>query len=777
MTPEEIEELKAYSRKLNKIIEDMQQKGQIGIQEDLVPLLEKFWTVKNKSNAYPKYSTLSKYINFGKPNRKVEIKNVQKRKMEIILATMAKIQAHFEEKNVAENPVNVPLRKQEYPNTSETQTNQYELDKLRLFEGVFECYSPNKGGKFGVVICKFNDKGEIWYLYAGISHLDITKPNAFLQYLGDGMGYKMISKRFNSNIEWAVDYIKPYTEIYDIPYIHKKINIIEGMYLNAASMLSKSGKSLGTCFFIRVEEKYEELTPKYVHIDEMKSIIANNKPEEQKLREKYKRVLKFFEEEEQELFAVNTYNYHKLNQLANGLQPVHERTEKPAFAKKQQNNLPIEILGYLSGTYECYYLDKDSLIKTVDCFDSNGNVTSKHINDYGMLAYMYSYVETFIRTRTDFKLNILNADGVNYATAYLQIDGSREGNFLNLIGVYIVSGYYFYTNKLVFIENKRNSFDDLSPENVKIGSEKCNEWIEKHPIIKEFLLSDTPKVKHNFTIPDLDFSEPHIKPSLPQNTSYLNYYAGTYYIYRTTSSQMPNLSLYLLKIYANGTISMRGEIDDYRGIAIFFRGSLTAINITDKRDTTIKEDYQPFCSQFIFFSGHTNDPIKTDGILSTVGVNNQPVSFKIVLLRSDFDFDNLRGNHFDFFDTTFDNINKDAEIYRLTPLPPKKEPIKNVGYSLMGKTGNYMEASTNINFQPEAINQYAFMYFSSACYSAQNEGSEAEIFEYLKEAFMHGFCRGKDEQKHKKLLKKEMETGALKDYADLIDFENLCMKS
>lgn len=450
--------------------------------------------------------------------------------------------------------------------------------------------------------------------------------------------------------------------------------------------------------------------------------------------------------------------------------------QKPAVAKKEKRvEWDTLVIENLEGVYESYYYKNNMLIKNFCYFDNKGNYIYKEIIDNNIRTNE-GFIEDFVWTTRVFRVKGLHFKGITIGTGFIKIINSQylEQDFTSVSQDLKITPTKFLHSKLN--NTTFEEFNNLLPEKEKIGSEKCNEWIAKHPIIKEFLLSDILKEKHRFTMSDIDFSLLQIKPSLPQNVEYLKQFIGTYYIYHR-SSNPTTLSLYLMRIKQNGEIEMKGLIDDYKGWADNFRSTLMAVNITHKKDSRTNVDYHLFYSQFIFFIGATTAPLKIDGIFVTVGRNAQPVNFRVVLVRGDFDFENLRGKHCRFFDTTFDDINKDAEIYRLTPLPPKKEPIKNVAYSLMGKTGNYIEASTDISFQPKAINHYAFMYFSSACYSAQNEGSEEAICEYLKEAFMHGFCRGKDEQKHKKLLKKEMETGALKDYADLIDFENLCMKS
>jgi hypothetical protein len=287
-------------------------------------------------------------------------------------------------------------------------------------------------------------------------------------------------------------------------------------------------------------------------------------------------------------------------------------------------------------------------------------------------------------------------------------------------------------------------FDDYSiePEDYEFGTSKLNQLLEKEPELLSVFLGKTNDFGTDFQ--SLNTIYQSIFLPKQQNIARIS---GVFDVFTYDQSRMSiRKSVFeikengnvLIKVFEKGqTFTAKAEIQEPDFLIININKSVSGNNFNGSVISLLDGfDIEGVENFVAFFTGKNE--------------KNELVTRRQVFIKSSQKFEEAETALIPVNSKEYDSINS---------------KYQGVALYLTGATNNILRAELTINHSLKRKTDFGQLYFESACYSAANQ-DKTRALQQLQNAFNHGF-------KNKELLKKEMESGDLKMFADVVDLEGL----
>jgi len=411
----------------------------------------------------------------------------------------------------------------------------------------------------------------------------------------------------------------------------------------------------------------------------------------------------------------------------------------PSFQGYDYDFLNIQpqtaIFNSIAGQYVCYTIGKEKdrirsqkLVIKKDCSvqfsSSNLHVDFGYANvsDEDKILQIHFHPE-----EGEFKYNIF---------LYLNNSDIREGKLQGVVcGINRLNEPF--AERVFVVKEEDEAFE---PEDYKIGTDKLNELLKEVPELLQIFLGEINDFSTDFGALQMFYKDFYLPKK--QNISRIS---GVFEVFsfdplrtciRKSALQInPNGDIQL-KLFEKGqTFSGKCEILEPDVLIIrIFKGTAN--------------------SSFYGFMVSLINGFDIDGIQNLIsfftGKNekNELVSVRQVCIKSENEYDTINPEIIAFNSPEFENMNKKFGL----------------GQYLSGRTNNILRAELSINHSLKPKNDYARLYFESACFSAI-QLDKTRALQQLENAFNHGF-------KNKEMLQKELNE-SLKPIADMVDVEKL----
>lgn len=181
-----------------------------------------------------------------------------------------------------------------------------------------------------------------------------------------------------------------------------------------------------------------------------------------------------------------------------------ESFPRPSYTEREKKLWRVDahknIVENLAGVYEGYQIDRkeEKLHKMYYFFDKTGNIKFKAMLEEKDF-FIYGYIDTFLYWRDILKCVFLGSTNAqSWCTTIFKIPKGELPNPAYLVGIFAAAhSTVFHFGKEILFKIDQN-FDDLESEKVDLGSEKCQEWLNKYPQIKEYLFEKNDYVQEWF---------------------------------------------------------------------------------------------------------------------------------------------------------------------------------------------------------------------------------------------------------------------------------------